>query len=129
MCLRGSSEVEHKLFERDPSPKLRGYAVWVPKLSAEESYVASATTTASDRRISQFWDAEGLELTAFRAPLHLTSDAWDVYLIYAPGVRWDRPTPPPPTFWMHQLDALESSAVPPLDGSVFAAHAHELLAQ
>jgi hypothetical protein len=31
--------------------------------------------------------------------------AWDVYLVYAPGVRWEGDTPPTPTFWMHQLTA------------------------
>ena len=127
MCLRGSSEVEEKLFEREPSPHLRGYAVWVPMHRANESQVATATATARDPRIAQFWDAHGTELVAFRAPLGLTSDAWDVYLLYPPGVRWDGPTPPPPTFWMHQLDSLSGSTIPRLDGAVLATHAHALL--
>ena len=28
--------------------------------------------------------------------------AWDIYFVYAPGVRWEE-EPPLPTQWMHQL--------------------------
>ena len=28
--------------------------------------------------------------------------AWDIYFVYAPGVRWED-EPPEPTEWMHQL--------------------------
>jgi hypothetical protein len=127
MCLRGASEVESKLFANEPSPRLRGYAVWVPASGGRAEDVASATTTANDPRIVQLWDERGLELTAFRAPLHLSSDAWDVYLAYAPGVRWQGATPPVPSYFMHQLDALDGSGVPELDGAVFATHARALL--
>jgi hypothetical protein len=127
MCLRGSSEVETNLFEHEPSAKLRGYAVWVPKLLASESHVGPATATARDPRIGHFWDAKGIELTAFRPPLQLASDAWDVYLIYPPGVRWDGSTPPAPAFWMHQLGDLVPASVPRLDGTAFAARARALL--
>ncbi len=29
--------------------------------------------------------------------------AWDCYLYYAPGVRWDGPNMPAPSRWLHQL--------------------------
>ncbi len=35
--------------------------------------------------------------------LGLNRTAWDVYLLYAPGVKWIGDQPPMPTFWMHQL--------------------------
>jgi hypothetical protein len=28
--------------------------------------------------------------------------AWDVYLLFAPGIRWEK-APPEPTSWMHRL--------------------------
>ena len=32
----------------------------------------------------------------FQEPLSLTTEpAWDVYLVYAPGIEWNDPTPPP----------------------------------
>jgi hypothetical protein len=127
MCLRGASEVETKVFAHEPSPALRGYAVWVPASGGRAADVPSATTTANDPRIRQLWDERGVELTAFRAPLHLSSDAWDVYLIYAPGVRWQGATPPAPSYFMHQLEALEGSGVPELDGDVLLLRARALL--
>jgi hypothetical protein len=37
--------------------------------------------------------------------LHLKSSiAWDVYLLFAAGRRWQGNRPPQPIFWMHQLD-------------------------
>lgn len=40
---------------------------------------------------------------AFRRVLKLKGRAWDVYLLYAPGVVWSTDEAPAPTFWMHQL--------------------------
>jgi hypothetical protein len=127
MCLRGASEVQSKVFAHEPSAALRGYAVWVPASGGRARDVPSATATTSDARIRQLWDERGLELLAFRAPLHLTQDAWDVYLVYAPGVRWADATPPAPSYFMHQLDALAGSRVPELDGETLLAHARALL--
>ena len=36
--------------------------------------------------------------------------AWDVYLVYKPGVKWEGPRPPRPTFWMHQLEGVDAMA-------------------
>jgi hypothetical protein len=66
-------------------------------------------------------------LTLFRGPLNMTSDVWDVYLLYPPGVRWEGSIPPAPMYWMHQLEALSSSVIPRLDGTIFASHARDLL--
>lgn len=101
--------------------------MWVPKRQANESHVGPATATATDPRIGHFWDDRGIELTQFRAPLAMTSDVWDVYLLYPPGVRWQGSTPPAPAFWMHQLQVLADGPVPALDGAVFAARARALL--
>ena len=40
---------------------------------------------------------------AFEKTLDLTRTAWDVYLVYEPGITWDGELPPPPSYWMHQL--------------------------
>ncbi|MCH8816068.1 MAG: hypothetical protein IH957_13450 [Chloroflexi bacterium] len=40
----------------------------------------------------------------FQTPIGLTTEpAWDVYLLYGPGVTWEQDGPPQPAFWMHQL--------------------------
>jgi hypothetical protein len=59
----------------------------------------------TDRRILQRWDARRLAGAEFSKALKLKGHAWDVYLLYAPGVKWTGATPPAPTFWMHQLRA------------------------
>ena len=35
--------------------------------------------------------------------LSLREPAWDVYLLYPAGIRWETEVPPSPAFWMHQL--------------------------
>ncbi len=116
-----------QLFDREPSPWLRGYAVWVPKAGGRAAQVGAAAARVPDPRVAHFWDAAGRALVAFRAPLAIDQDAWDVYLLYPPGVRWDGEAPPRPAFWMHQLDALRGGPIPPLDAARFAARARALL--
>ena len=54
-------------------------------------------------RVSKGWDAERRIGDLFAQTLGLRSTAWDVYLLYPPGVRWHEAAPPQPAFWMHQL--------------------------
>jgi hypothetical protein len=53
----------------------------------------------------QQWDGERASGTLMAKTLALKGSAWDVYLLYAPGVKWTGEQPPAPTFWMHQLRA------------------------
>ena len=39
--------------------------------------------------------------------LDLHDIAWDVYLVYKPGIEWESQQPPRPTFWMHQLEGAD----------------------
>lgn len=56
-----------------------------------------------DDRVHHWWDG-GRELSSlFGQALGLQGRAWDVYLLYRPGVRWKEHVPPGPSFWMHQL--------------------------
>ena len=43
--------------------------------------------------------------------------AWDIYMIYGPGARWEGEGPPAPQFWMHQLPGADA---PRLDPTEFA---------
>jgi len=49
--------------------------------------------------------------------------AWDVYLIYPPGVKWEK-EPPKPVYWQHQLDI---RTAPRLDGKPFAKELRKVL--
>jgi hypothetical protein len=50
--------------------------------------------------------------------------AWDVYLLYGAGAQWIE-EPPPPTFWMHQLDGVTKA--PRLDEAEFRALLERML--
>jgi hypothetical protein len=72
-----------------------------------DSREAAGAQAASfvDRRLVQQWDGERASGNLMAKTLALKGSAWDVYLLYAPGVKWTGEHPPAPTFWMHQLRA------------------------
>ena len=125
MCLRGSSGVDEKLFQRVTTDRLKPLVVWVPMLAGRATMIPRAMTVISDRRAEHFWDGQGALMRAYRRVLGLDQDAWDVYLIYGPDARWDGPAPPVPAYWAHQLRGVK--AVPCLDDETFAAKAKALL--
>ena len=55
--------------------------------------------------VAHMWDPKGQLGKLFSKTLRLRATAWDVYLLYKPGVTWEGSQPPEPTFWMHQLPA------------------------
>lgn len=108
-------------------PSVRAYIVWVPILPDDSQATAIAThALVTDQRASHFWDS-GRSLPPLFAPvlgLPEGSPAWDVYLAYGVGVRWEG-TPPVPAYWEHQLG--DAPAAPTLDGPRFAEHVRALL--
>ena len=94
--------------------KLRAYSVWVPILSADvESAVPNATKRLPDRRVMHFWDGKGELVEKYKMILPTKNattgeyvKAWDVFLVFAPGIEW-KDQPPVPTFWMHQLHSVD----------------------
>ena len=99
-CLLGASQVARAV--EDLGDSLRLYVVWVPMLGATEAFVPEATRMLDDPRALHFWDAEGFFVSAFERVLGLQRPAWDLYLLYPPGERWQAELPPPPTRWMQQ---------------------------
>jgi hypothetical protein len=124
MCLRGVSEVNAAITQ-NASPKLSGYVVWVPVLGGKETDVAEATKTATDTRVRHFWDGDGRLVKELVPVLGLPDRAWDVYLVYDSGARWDATTPPSPAFWMHQLRGEVKG--PRLDAAVFRQRLNEIV--
>jgi hypothetical protein len=58
-----------------------------------------------DARIRHYRDDEALLADRYAPALGLPADvpAWDVFLLFVPGTRWQEELPAP-AFWMHQLD-------------------------
>jgi len=56
-----------------------------------------------DSLVDHWWDADKYLSECFQRRLGLHGPAWDLYLLYPPGLRWDDELPPIPAFWMHQI--------------------------
>lgn len=125
VCLYGVSEIEHSLFAADKSAKLAGLVVWVPMLGGTARNVPEAATLAADARVSHYWDGDNDLGVAYERLLPTRGTiAWDVYMLYEPGITWSGTSPPRPTFWMHQLAITNA---PRLDAALFAARARRLI--
>ncbi|NNF05264.1 MAG: hypothetical protein HKN21_00755 [Candidatus Eisenbacteria bacterium] len=81
------------------------YAVWEPMLKTDtERSARKATSLLPDARVQNYWTRTTSVGELFQKPINLTTEpAWDVYLVYEPGVVWEGDSPPKPTFFMHQL--------------------------
>ena len=77
------------------------YSVWVPILLTDaERAVPNATKRLSDKRVMHFWDAKGEFVEAYKTILPTKNaetgeyiKAWDVYLVFAPGIEWNDQPP------------------------------------
>lgn len=88
-----------------------------------ERDVPNATREVADPRTLHFWDGASASTRAVRATLNLSEDAWDVFLLYRPGAKWEGDNPPVPDFWMHQLGSRDEPRLtgPYLDPAVLLA--------
>lgn len=60
-----------------------------------------ATGHVDDARSVHFWTSDHGLAEAFQGPLGLEHEAaWDTFLLFEPGVRW-QDAPPTPTYFMH----------------------------
>jgi hypothetical protein len=123
MCLRGSSEVERTVLSRIHSKDLIAFVVWVPQLGGTNGAAIQASRILFDSRTEHYWDGSDVTGREFSEVLKTPGPAWDVYLLYAPGVRWASDLPPMPTYWMQQLGMPDA---PSLNASVLAEHVQTL---
>jgi hypothetical protein len=125
-CLDGVSKIQRVLFSTEPSRRLAGFTIWVPMLGGKAGNVPDAMTLAPDPRVAHYWDESNDLGIAYERVLPVsTGPAWDVYLIYAPGIVWNGADPPKSSFWMHQLAIANA---PHLDVALFADRARAMFA-
>lgn len=81
------------------------YVVWEPILNTDsEPSSRRAATLFPDPRVKSYWVRSRTVGELFQNAIQLrTEPAWDVYLVYRPGIVWEGDTPPEPTYYMHQL--------------------------
>jgi hypothetical protein len=129
MCRQGASVIQSAVLHAISDPSVRAYVAWVPILPHDTDAPDEETRAlVPDERATHFWDAEGNLPGLFHSVLQLPADypAWDVYLVYPPGARWDT-EPPAPSYWQHQLGDLPNA--PLLDGPSLAAQLRSILAE
>lgn len=103
VCQYGQAVVR-ELFKEIDAKTLKGFSVWLPIMNGDTAESAQAESEIiPDDRVEHSWDPERQVGELFARALKLKGVAWDVYLLYAPGVAWSTDEPPAPTFWMHQL--------------------------
>lgn len=95
------------MLEETDLPGLRVFAVSSSQLGAEARHIANAIERMNDPRVRHYWDEEKRVGTAVMPLLEgLDTPAWDVWLLYSPGVTWEDAGAPAPDWWEHQLNAL-----------------------
>jgi hypothetical protein len=112
------------VLSRITSKKLTAFVVWVPQLFGTQPDAVRASRLIDDPRAVLYWDGSDVTGTEFGRMLPTPSAAWDVYLLYPPGVRWITQQPPRPVFWMQQLGI---DNAPYLNASILADRIRKLL--
>lgn len=119
ICLRGMDDLNKALVASlQNDSRIHTFVVHVPTLGAEEHHAAASIALMPGPRVSHYWDPEGTTGIEFQQALDIDIYAWDVWLVYEPGVRWEE-TAPSPVFWQHQLPPLPKATK--LDAEEFAA--------
>jgi hypothetical protein len=122
VCLRGLADLNRDLLDRNTNPHLRTLIAHVPTLGAKAEHVPEAAAVVTGGNATHYWEDSGIVGRLFEKPLGIDGIyAWDVWLIYKPGVQWQDRYPPKPDFAMHQLSAKQVTQVMPrLDSKIFA---------
>lgn len=85
--------------------ELAAFVVWLPAIQSDNvEATGAAAQTLLDPRVRHFWDGDRSLGLAYTRTIQLPAGenlAWDVFMLYRPGVRWGD-SPPPPAGWMHQ---------------------------
>jgi copper chaperone CopZ len=104
VCQSGHSVLK-TVFGKTASSDLKAFLVWLPMESGDDPPAARReAATFQDPRLTEGWDPAREMGDLFARTLALRGAAWDVYLVYDRGVRWEGTEPPLPSFWMHQLE-------------------------
>jgi len=129
ICLRGMDDLNEALVHSlQNDPRIHTLVIHVPALGAQEKHVAASIPLLAGPHITHYWDPVGRTGLEFQETLGISMYAWDIWMLYEPGARWqDNEAPPEPDYWEHQLSALPSGLE--LDAERFAAATNARLAK
>ena len=94
----------------------------VPTLGATAADVPEAAALITGGNATHYWEDSGIVGKLYEKTLGIDGIyAWDVWMIYQPGIHWEDTYPPKPDFVMHQLRSNKLNGVMPyLDSKRFA---------
>jgi hypothetical protein len=125
-CVLGAEAVQKELVARYPADELDTIVVWIPMLRSDnETAARAASAIFQPQRATLFYDARQAVGWAYarhsfagfvdRARRSIPEGhwlapsfenraddrpQWDLYMLYAPGIRWTDEAPPEPTHWI-----------------------------
>ena len=117
-CLAG-----YELLSRMPPTAIR-LVLWTA-IKAGDSLSAVATLIGNDRHCAHYWEDEGWPISTRLRPLlglgpfDSEKSAWDVYLLYSPGIILTDNNLPMPSDWTHNLRDLDPKR-PPITAALLA---------
>src|SRR5262249_31784626 len=131
-CRWGASEIQKQVLETIPDNRLAVYVIWIPVLNFQDEATLQRnglkeSARVPDTRAIHYTDPNGFSgkqySTILGFPYH--APAWDVYMAFAAGVRWEDRVPSPKD-WMYQGQGFDRARL--LDGRKLAQRIQELLA-
>lgn len=101
-CLVSARVVQNYVLDEIDDPRLAVYTVWGPMQGYEtEEAARDAVHFLPGERVSHFWTPANTLVETWSPRLGLVDElAWDTFLVYGPGTRWDE-APPAPAAVMH----------------------------
>lgn len=110
---------------------MRTFVLYVPTLGAEAEHIPDAAALVTGGNATHYWEDSGIIGRLYERTLGIDGNyAWDVWLAYEPGERWEGENPPKPDFAMTQLRADRANEVMRrLDSEVFAQVVAQYLAE
>ena len=105
-CRMGALFVNRYILQKISDPRLRVYILW-EKVSPQDSPAAAQDAAAlipNDPRLTQLWSEERFGGRTFQKEVGLeTSPAWDIFLLFPAGRRWEG-APPHADLFEHGLE-------------------------
>ncbi len=103
-CIQGVQAVRNSIIDGLPDAQIQVGVIWINMLPGDSEVTAKrAAKIITSPRASHFHDPNRLAGASIARSLGWEDDvAWDVYLFYEAGAKWQK-GPPEPYDWMHQL--------------------------
>jgi len=95
-CLSACADLQQFL-EAHPDARIKVFLLWSPFMGFDTQVTARRSTRyLNDSRVTHLWDVWrfGSRSMALHFDIPLL-EAWDMYIAYAPGVKWQEESPDP----------------------------------